>query len=85
MIDRPDYSLGETSGTLEPTSQIARVLAETEDVTDPKAQAAIIAAMAADVEGALTDMRAVRTLIEEVLDDPEARDRFRARFVRKPR
>lgn len=85
MADRRDYSRGETGGTREPESQIARVLADIGDVNDPAAMPEIIAAMAADLEGAVTDMRAVRTMIEEILDDPDAKARFTARFQRKPR
>jgi hypothetical protein len=84
MTDRPDHSRGETRGTLEPTSHIERALEETDGQTDEAALLKVMRAIAEDLEGALADVRAIKNLIEESMDDPDERARFRALFKRGP-
>jgi hypothetical protein len=73
-----DYSRGETSGTLEPRKETKLALEETGTENDPAAQMQVIRALAADLVGAFIDVRATRTMVEDIVEQPEVKVRFKA-------
>jgi hypothetical protein len=85
LEDRRDYSRSETGGTVEPENKIKAALEDTEGQEDPAAQMRVIRAISANVDGALTDIRAIRTMFEDIVQQPEVLAQVRERIRKKRR
>jgi hypothetical protein len=80
-----DYRRGEGPGTREPKNATRQALEDTGTDIDRAAEMKIQRAIAADIDGALTDIRAMRTIIEDIAEQPDVRARFKAWITRKRR
>jgi len=76
---------GATRGTLEPKNEIKVALEDTEGQDDPAAQMRVIRAATAKIDGALTDLRAIRAMFEDIVQQPEVLGRVRQRIRKKGR
>jgi hypothetical protein len=70
---------------LEPENKIRAALEDTETQDDPAAQMRVIRAIAANVDGAFTDLRAIRAMFEDIVQQPEVLARVRQRIRKKGR
>jgi hypothetical protein len=70
---------------LEPENKIRAVLEDTGTENDPAAQMRVLRAIAANIDGATTDLRAIRAMVDDIVQQPDVKARVREQIRKRRR